>query len=247
MSSQYYIQARLQARLANFADEKDWVVLNTLTDISTYMEQLKHSILAPYWLAIDEDSTSYEIERRLRMLWHNAIDEINIWLPKSYIPILNWYHILPYLPFLKPLLEAEEEPFEWMQEDVWLKPYLKDSQLISHDWYIFQKSDDLSKTKLYQLWLEQWQNLWLSLFPQQKREALVLGKHIVAIYQGRLSSQYLQQARSEHYQNYQVILRRFFHQNLLKPIIIFAYLGLIALDLYRLRAELLERLLFKPL
>jgi len=92
------------------------------------------------------------------------------------------------------------------------------------------------------MWLQQWPILWPAGSQQFARGIDVLIELLQEnqIHFEALSSQEAWKSRDE----LQITLRIFFRRHLLQPATAFAYLALMSLQLERLRAELLQRLLF---
>jgi len=152
---------------------------------------------------------------------------------------------LPDLPALQYLLRGETAP-QWLLEDAELRPFASENMASRLEALHHSDCDYLAVAwqhgdPLYKAWLERWQQQW----PASQRFATGLA-HL-----GRLLRQYLQQSgevpvsasglpRQQLLAGLVYVFRRYSFE----PAAACAHLGLVALDLEKLRGELLQRALF---
>jgi len=240
-----YAQARLQARHGMRPTEQLWLRLASAGNLDNYLQQAQRTTLRPWVLGIQASQSSHAIELSLRRHYRAYIDEVARWLPAHWGAVVQWTRRLPDLPALQHLLRGEAAP-AWMLEDPDLRPFASENiaarQEAMHDsdcQYLaiaWQHGDTLPES-----WLEHWQRQW----PASRRHAAGLA------YLSRLLRQYLQAlpaARAVTSDPWRRMLASglsyAFRRYSFEPAAACAHLGLIALDLEKLRGELLQRALF---
>ncbi len=240
-----YAQARLQARHGMRPDAQVWRRLASVGDLANYLDVAQHTVLRPWVLGMQASNNSHAIELRLRQQFRRYVQEVSQWIPASWSSSVRWVRHMPDLPAMQHLLKGEIA-YPWMLEDPELRPYTSEN--------VTSRLDAIHNTGLGYLarawqqgsalpeaWIQQWQSLWPA------RQGLGHG----LAYLSRLLRQYLQawQAGSDlQTQRQREILvsgllyafRRYSFQ----PGASCAHLGLVALDLERLRGELVQRALY---
>jgi len=240
-----YAQARLQARHGMRPTEQLWRRLASTGDLANFLQQAQRTTLRPWVLGMQATQTSHVLELSLRQRFRNYTDEVARWLPGHWGAVVRPVKRLPDLPALQHLLSGETAP-HWMLEDTGLLPFTSenmasrlealrnsDCDYLAIAW---QHGEPQSKA-----WLEQWRHQW----PDSRH--LVKGlAHL-----GRLLQQYLQvagsgQAATGGLPRHQLVmgLNYVFRRYSFEPAAACAHLGLIALDLEKLRGVLLQRALF---
>lgn len=215
-----YLTAKLQAKLSSLASDRDWYLLDGLEDVSSYMQGIKQGSLHNYFIHFSDNLSGHEVEQLIRERWHAEIN--NLTLPKKYQAALEWIRFLFYLDFID--YKLNNEPLAWMEKDSFLNNI--------NNFDLFDNKENNNA-----IWLEHWQKLW----PNDTSKAKKLGQLLLSIYTSDLTQL---EALKNHYKTLREKLISYFHHNILHALTIFAYLGLIALDLYKLRAEVLQRALF---
>lgn len=240
-----YAQARLQARHGARADVQLWRRLAAIGDFTSYLQVARRSTLRPWVLGMQVTESSHSIELHLRQQFRRYVDEVAQWLPPHWRDTVRWVKRLPDLPALQYLMNGEVAT-AWMLEDPELRVFA--SETIALRLEAIRNSDRNPLLTAWQqgaalpeAWLEQWQHLW----PVQRRTGCGL------IYLAHLLRQHLQVLQSApavltDHQRSQVEhrLALAFRHYSFEPAAACAHLGLIALDLAKLRGELAYRLLF---
>lgn len=240
-----YVQVRLQARHGARPDEATWRHLQGTSDFANYLQLARHTPLRPWLTTLDPGQGSDGIEGELRRLFRRHVDEVAGWVVPAWRPAVLWVRRLPDLPALQYLFSDDPVP-AWLQND----PELQDMGClpIESRLEVMQQADCRLFLMAYQAgdslpdaWLSQWQTLW----PGKARHDHGLNAL------GKALRQYLQvlqadscgsvQARCE---ALQLQLVSAFRRYSFQPAAVFSYLALVALDLSRLRGELLVRQLF---
>jgi hypothetical protein len=111
-----FAQARLQSRHGERADEPAWQRLEVAREFAALLDAGRQSPLQAWFVGITVQSTSHQIEAVLRGHWRAAVAEVAGWMPPCWQPALNWCAPLPDLPALQHLLRGGE-PAPWMAED----------------------------------------------------------------------------------------------------------------------------------
>jgi len=240
-----YAQARLQARHGLRPTEQLWRQLASTGDLGNFLQQAQRSTLRPWVLGMQAAQGSHVLELSLRQRFRNYTDAVARWQPDYWGTVVRPVKRLPDLPALQHLLRGETAP-HWMLEDAGLLPFTSENMASRLETLRNSDCDYLAVAwqrgePLYKAWLEQWRHQW----PASRR--LVSG----LAYLGRLFQQYLQaagkgQAASGGLPRQQLVagLEYAFRRYSFEPAAACAHLGLVALDLEKLRGELLRRALF---
>jgi len=241
-----YAYARVHARHGQRLDEAAWRRIETLRGLAPTLELMRAGTLRPWLAGIGEHADSHRIETTLRRHWRAAVDEVAAWLPAAWQPAVRWCAWLPELAPLQHLARGGEPP-AWMHDDeVWRDAFALPSTE-REVWLAAGPAAALAPAwrapdAAGELWLAAWRlrwphrsrddgaaletlvRTWLDHRHQFGRAALGQGVTLRAQLQSRLCA----------------ALRRLAAQ----PAVVFVHLALAALDLERLRAELLRRVLF---
>jgi len=241
-----YLQARVQARFAQLAGNELWSRLGAIDEFSAYLEESRTTNLSPFIAGISADSNSHDIDLSVRRVFLHQLIELNSWMPKTWRSATLWLQWLPDIPLLSYLLE-QQHAAPWMYHDKRLALMFKDQdvnveQALTKAGAACLMSDGTSSASMFNMWLQHWPNLWPVQSGHLYRgiEELITLIHNYQVEFVALSCDQTWLARAE----LQQTLRLFFRRNLLQPAMAFAYLALISVQMERLRAELLQRLLY---
>lgn len=239
-----YVQARVQARFAALPSAEEWQRLAASRSLAAFLEDARTGPLRPWVKAFSGQSSSEDVEVGIRGSFHEAVEELADWVPEPWREAVRWTHWLSLLALWDHLARGEGPP-DWSTRD----PFL--SRLLDEDGRIDPRRVDaagaaalLGEDDPARAWAEHWRRLW----PGCKREFLA---NLDAL--GALVSRHLavfREARPESAWGLRLTLRgrlqRLFHGRPLQPAAPLIYLALVALELERLRAELVTRALFAP-
>ena len=240
-----YAQARLQARHGMRPTEQLWRRLASTGDLANFLQQAQHTTLRPWVLGMQATQASHTLELSLRQHFRHYIDEVASWLPANWGAVVRAVKRLPDLPVLQYLLRGEAAP-QWLLEDARLRPFTSENmatrlEAMHNSDYDYLATAWQRGDPLYKAWLEQWQQQW----PASRRFAAGLA------YLARLLRQYLdgphrETAAAGGLQRQRLVagLNLAFRRYSFEPAAACAHLGLVALDLEKLRGELLRRALF---
>ena len=240
-----YVQVRLQARHGARPDEALWRSLQGTSDFANYLQLARHTPLQSWVRTLDPGQSSDEIETELRRLFRRHVDEVAGWVPPAWRPAVVWVRRLPDLPALQHLLSGEPVP-AWLQDDAELRDMgclAVDSRLeaMQHsDCNVFLMASQTGES-LTDAWLNHWRTLWPGTARQnQGLETLADALH-----------QYLRVLQADSCESVQtrcealhVQLVGAFRRYSFEPAAVFSSLALTALELARLRGDLLVRQLF---
>jgi hypothetical protein len=198
-------------------------------------------------VGIAADSTAQRVEATLRSHWRALVDEVVGWMPRPWQAPLAWCAVLPDLAPLQHL--ARGGPMAaWIVDDAeWsalcAAPPPERAALLAAGPLAALAPAWAAPQSLGSAWRAEWQRR----LPQtlgDRSDALgllvqTLDEHHKAFTQAAASQGWL--LRGALHARLALLLRR----AALEPAVAFIHLALCALDLERLRAELLRRLLFR--
>jgi hypothetical protein len=240
-----YAQARLQACYGRRPDESTWRQLASVRELAPFLERAHDTALRPWVAGIGASSSVHEIETGLRNLMRVTIRETAGWVPLPWRPMVLWTAQLPDLPVLAHLVRGEQA-LEWMTGDPRLKPYLVGAAEVHHERLLRrpaasprERDDALG---MLGSWFEQWRSLWP---PVPERDRKLLEK-LVAMVRSHLAA-FARLAPTNAWEARRAMVRRLrfmFRRCAFTAAAVIVYLLLAALDLERLRAEVVERLIY---
>lgn len=120
-SSFDYIQARLQARHGQRPGEERWRLMESATDLGSYLQYARATALSPWVQHLPPQADFHQIERSLRNSWHGYTEEVAGWAPEEWRPAIRWTARLPELPHISHLARGGSVR-PWMLEDPELAP-----------------------------------------------------------------------------------------------------------------------------
>jgi hypothetical protein len=194
---------------------------------------------------LDPGQSSDEIETELRRLFRHHVDEVAGWVPPAWREAVVGVRRLPDLPALQHLLSGEPVP-AWLQEDAELRdmgclPVDSRLQAMRHsDCNVFLMASQTGES-LTDAWLNHWRTLW----PGTARQNQSLEKlgdalhHYLRVLQADSCASVQTRCETLHVQLVSAFRRYSF-----QPAAVFSSLALTALELARLRGDLLVRQLF---
>lgn len=239
-----YALTRVQARYGQRPDQWVWQQLYGIREFAAFLEAARTTVLRPWLAGLGPESGVHDVELALRERLRGLIEELAGWMPQPWQGAVRWTVHLIDLPALAHLVRGEA-PFEWMRRDASLKPYLDKDPENRRKAFLNSELAPIVLTwergvSIRTAWLEEWRDRWLdnaSDSPLDRLVALIEAhEHQFSI----ASPNACWMLREMLQRQFQWMFRRF----PLHPIAAFVYLALTALDLERLRSELVKRLLF---
>ncbi len=241
-----YVQARLQARYAWRPTEAVWTQLDAAQGFQAYLEGARTTVLKPWVENLSAGSDVHDVEHSVRGTLYTTIHTVARWVPDAWFPAVIWLHWLAYLPALQYLLDGGRV-LAWMQEGHRLRPFLEDSPEARKAAMIAAGGSPLVdgwevRQDLLGGWLDAWRASWPRDCADHLAALQALAELMVA-HVRHFSLESPDGARSAR-RSLSPRLERAFRRHALAPASVFAYLALLALDLERLRAGLVRRVLF---
>ena len=216
-----YAQARLQARYGARPDEALWQRLAGQGDLGGYLAAARATSLAGWLSGIGERADSHAVELALRKRWREAVGELARWLPAEWRAAVAWSAQLIDLPALA-WLAGGEAPLAWMEKDP-----------------VLAAEPAGRRPNSRESWLAGWRQRW----PDGAEGEALAG--LGAVVEAHLAAfaQLPPAAAVEARRALADEARRRFRRGAGHPVAAFAWLLLLALDLERLRGELVLRAL----
>ena len=250
MSSIEYAQARMQARFGARPGAALWRELDSIRDLGAYLDSLQGTPLRGWVTGIDAAGDLHRIESRLRERFRSHIQEVARWMPEPWGLAVRGAARLLDLPARAHLLSGRE-PFSWMTQEPGLRALAADAgegrpaltpltPTESREGRRAGREPDPARVRA--AWLAEWEGCW----PVRDRESRKAMTTIVTVVSRHIERFRLAGARDgwRLRAGLEQDLRTLFRKFALQPEACFAYLGLIALDLERLRAQLVRRALW---
>ncbi|MGB5472106.1 MAG: hypothetical protein WBQ78_01350 [Gammaproteobacteria bacterium] len=240
-----YAQARLQARLGDRADDQLWRRLHGSGDLAGYLQAASQTPLHTWTAGLHAGNNSHDIELTLRHHYRGYVGEIARWLPARWTIVVRALAQLPDLPALQHLLEGNTAP-AWMHDDPELRactsenPATRDAAL-EQSGYAWLATARQREIVLPQAWHDHWRSLW----PKSPRQTAGL-QHVGQLLLGQLREIRMDTGSGTD-RHRERLLNRFtaaFRRYSFQPAAACAHIGIMALDLERLRADLVDRALF---
>ncbi len=241
-----YAQARLQARHGQRATEAQWQLLESTREFGALLDAARAGPLRPWVAGLTAQAAAQDIEAAMRAQWQMVVAEVVAWMPGPWHDALAWCAVLPDLPALQHLARGGG-PEPWMAQDPrWrelcaVPPGEHAAVLARGPWRALACAWSAPAT-LAAAWQAEWQRR----LPQplhgaddSLRQVLTTLRQHGAAFAAATPGPgtYLRRAL-------QVRLSLLWRRAALEPAAAFIHLVLSALELERLRGELLGRRLF---
>jgi hypothetical protein len=253
-----YAQARLQARYGQRGHESLWTRLRGARTFGAALETLRGSPLREWVAAIVADADADEVELRLRAGLRARVGEVAGWMPEAWQPAVRWVATLVDLPAVTQLAAGEAPP-PWMKRDPVLRSYaeadaharraaLRNGALgavvraIETRWSEGRSKHAVTEVAARTAWFDEWRRRWPVQAGEDAAPLDALGR-LFAQHVARFAVLPVDEAWAVRRDfERQLVLR--FRRHALTPAAVFAYLALVALDLERLRGQLVVRAAF---
>jgi hypothetical protein len=241
-----YAQARLQSRHGRRASEAQWQQLESTREFAALLDVARAGPLRGWVAGITAQASVQEIEAALHTHWHAAVAEIVAWMPGRWHDALAWCAVLPDLPVLQHLARGGT-PEAWMAQDPrWRElcavPQGERTAVLAHGpWRALARAWSAPDT-LAGAWLDEWRRR----LPQPLQHAHdSLGQVVAALrLHGAAFAAATPGLGTQMRRALQARLSLLMRRATLEPAVAFIHLALSALELERLRGELLARKLF---
>lgn len=253
-----YAHARASARLGARPDDRLWQQLRASRRVAALLDAVRNSPAAAYVSGIDPRASADGIELAFRQQFRLRVDEAARWAPDAWVDAVRWTKPLIDLPALVHLAN-EPAIAPWMRIDPEVAPYaqptvagrraaLMEGPLAPLAPALADDAVDGAHphgaTRLHRAvaaWIRHWRALWptVSVDEHANLDALVrlLVRHEEDF--ASLATDEATTARLALAARLSSLMRR----AAAEPAALFAWLALLALDLERLRAEFLGRVI----
>jgi hypothetical protein len=254
-----YAQARLQARYGQRGDESLWNQLRSARSLVAALETLRASPLRRWVAAIPVDADADEIELRLRTELRGAIAEVAAWVSGEWQRALDWTGHLVDLPAVTRLARGEP-PAPWMRRDPVLQQYADadadarraalrngplapvvlaiEAQLGEGSGLRAATADALA----LEVWLAEWRDRW----PDRSGDDAAALEELAGLVLRHLP-RFVDVGSEDAWtmrRGLEAQIAARFRRHAFTPVAAFAYIALVALDIEKLRAQLVTRAAF---
>ena len=239
-----YVQARLQARHGERLTEAEWRTLEAAKSLDHFIERSRATSLRRFTSHVNASMASQTIERMLRGIWRTYVAEVVDWLALDWQPAVFWVAPIVDLPTVDALLRGDVPA--WVGEDPVLADFADDD--------LQQRDAALRKSPLAALlaakgrasslagrWTAHWRVLWPRGVPADGLDDLAAAVRTHFELLARASAK---ETSAPYRRDLAQKLTRLFRRHSASPVAVFAHLALVALDLERLRGNLVRRRLF---
>jgi hypothetical protein len=239
-----FAHARILARHGQRVTEPAWQRIEVVRGFAPALEMARGTALRTWLVGLTADSTVGQIEAVLRGHGQAMVDEVAAWMPTHWQPALAWCARWPDLPVLQHLARGGELPPGLHDDELWVA--LEEQRgsatpLSAGPWSALAPAwavpDRFGPT-----WLAEWQRLLprgaLTPGDPLARVLALWREHGLAFAQAVPGQGWPQRAALR------ARLALLLRSAALEPAEAFIHLTLCALDLERLRAELLRRACF---
>jgi hypothetical protein len=179
-----YVQARLQARHGTRLSDQEWRRLEALHDPVQYLHRLHNSSRARWVERIAPGMSSHLLEARLRAEWRSYARDVASFHPESWRAAIAWTAFLIDLPVLDHLLRGGPV-HSWMAEDEIYAPWCRTpaperQRALDRSPVAALLHEARSGTSTPQAWLAVWRRLCPRLSPQHSQALEEINETVAA-------------------------------------------------------------------
>lgn len=222
-----------------------WLKLHTIHDLGSYLQTAQQTALRPWVLGLSSTHSSDDIELALRQKYRRHVEEVAHWMPTEWQKPLQWIRYLADLPALQYLV-AGGEPLEWMKADPDITALTADDPQAR-----VQTLQQAGNRRLLESWrqsgsiLTGWLYQWNSMRPKSINFEKGLQSLEKLLHQQMQYQLKYELALPTDYEAILDQLRLIFRRYAFQPAAVCAYLAIIAIDLHRIRSDLMQRIYFQ--
>lgn len=229
-------QARLSARFGSLPDDALWARLSAIRDHAILLDAMRTSVMARWVRGIVATDGAHRIECAVRVAWREEVRQVAAWMPPAWQQAVHWWTTFLDLPLLQHLGRGGPMPC-WLAADPAYRE--TDAPGTLRDlapWRLARKmvatGDDAPRA-----WLAAWRvrcadpdTAGLDTLARLLRIGQPLSPRITSSSAGIASRRRA--------------LTLLFRHMTLEPMAAFCYLAIVAIELERLRGELVRSVLF---
>jgi hypothetical protein len=235
-----YAQARIEARHSERLLDGEWKTLESSLSLPRYLERARSTVLKRFLTHVGSDMSVHAIERVLRREAVHYVCEIASWAPRRWRRAIAWLAALPLLPLLEGLRDCASPP-SWIGDDSMLGPPPSSRGESAHP--IAAAAVRLvaiqgAQTETGRPWLRRWRQLW----PKGDAAAADLTRLVDQLVRA-LASAGGQQGGQSSRRDLIAVVTRFFRSHGASPVALVCHVGLVLIDVERLRGGLVRRAL----
>ena len=241
-----YACARIAARYGGRPDPVAWRRIETVRDLAAMLDAARATALRPWTAGLSADTAPHASERVLRGHWRSLAGEVATWMPQPWQAAVAWSALAPDLAALDLLRRGDPDP-SWLRDDSLYAGWSGRSGAAERAMApsLARLASSRDGAALLRAWCEEWRR---RLPRSHERQAPQLARFT------RLVTRFFAEMRaappgdaSSIVRSLRERLEALYRRAMLEPTAAFAYLALAALDLARLRGEVLRRELFPRL
>jgi hypothetical protein len=241
-----YAQARLSARNGERPDEVEWRHMAVVRELAGSLDAARQTRLRRWTADITPQDRVHEIEATLRRHWRKLVAEVAGWMPAEWRAAVAWCGALADLPPLQYLARGGPV-LAWMRDDPVYRDLCTDQPGAGPAALVTGPLAPLlpawaDPDRFLTVWSAEWVRRLprgsLGATPLLERLATGLEQHLAA-FGGATPSDGWALRRA-----LQLRVASLFRRAMLDPTAAFAFLALTALDIERLRGELVRRAAF---
>jgi len=240
-----YAQARIGARNGRRPREADWQRIEVVREFGAALDAANGTRLRHLVAGIVASQGVHDVEARLRARWRSLVTEVASWMPAQWQPALRWCETLIDLPVLQYLADGGL-PLPWMRDaPLYREVCIDDPQ---------RRGQPLRKgtfAPLASAWaareplLSGWRAEWMRRLPAPLADSALLARLVTLVEQHLAAFSTLASGDAWPLRRaLQARIATLFRRATLDPAAAFAFLALAALDIERLRGELVRRVAF---
>jgi hypothetical protein len=238
-----YAQARIEARHGERLQDADWKALESAQSLSRYLELARSTALKRFVAQIGPDFPAHAVERVVRREAALYAREVAAWAPRRWRPAIAWIAALPLLPLVDGLDERSSLT-GWVSDDAALGAFsangAEDPDAVVRG--LARLLDGAAAPRdIGRSWLRRWRALW----PKGETTSADLGRLVSETHRVLASERGRQDARGPAFRaDLARILTRFFRSHGMSAVALVCHIGLVLIDVERLRGGLVRRSLF---
>lgn len=223
-----YALTRLRAHYAQLVSPAEWQRLDRALQFAAFLQQARDTSLQPWIAPFDPGIDPHQIEATLRESWLRRAGEVAAWLPAAERPAAAALGRLALLPVFRHRAGGGESY-------AWLPPRQVEEE----------QNPVVDGAAMLQQWLARWQAAWPASLDRAGRVTLERWRDdALAPWRERFGKGWPPGEMPA--AGLELELRRGFRRQHSPLVCACAYLGLLWLELVRLRGALLKRRLFAP-